>query len=191
MTKADGEPPRTHCKAIPAELSSSAPLEPQFMFTSYRVIELVRRKISTEHVTASDTQVARAIGISRAAVSAYKTGRDVMTHETLSRANNVLHLSDRELGELGWNLLLESAKTDNEKTVLTAMRTLGRLMLVSGVGSATKAEASEASPAGAGSPVIYIKSNRRRWRKRGISLFRAPWLRAALQVAAAAYHLPA
>lgn len=24
MTKADGEPPRTHCKAIPAELSSSA-----------------------------------------------------------------------------------------------------------------------------------------------------------------------
>lgn len=184
-------------------MASLAPLEPQFMFTSYRVIELVRRKISTEHVTASDTQVARAIGISRAAVSAYKTGRDVMTHETLSRANNVLHLSDRELGELGWNLLLESAKTDNEKTVLTAMRTLGRLvtknvarillvtMLVSGVGSATKAEASEASPAGAGSPVIYIKSNRRRWRKRGISLFRAPWLRAALQVAAAAYHLPA
>lgn len=67
-------------------------------------------------------------------------------------------------------------------------------MLVSGVGSAAKAEAAEPSPSGARAAhcmLCEIARRMRRWRDRGTSIFRAPGLRAALQVAAAAYHLPA
>lgn len=96
------------------------------MFTSYRVIDMVRKKISTEHLTASDTDVARAIGLSRAAVSAYKTGRDIMTHETLARANELLKLPDLDIANIGFDLLLERARTDNERAIYRSMRDIAR-----------------------------------------------------------------
>jgi predicted transcriptional regulator len=94
------------------------------MFTSYRVIELVRAKISTPHVTASDTQVARAIGISRAAVSAYKVGRDIMTHETLGRAQELLELPPVDVAAVACDLLLEKARTEQERAIYKSLLAL-------------------------------------------------------------------
>lgn len=67
--------------------------------TSYKIVEMVRQKISSPYVTASDTAVAKVLGVSRQAVSAYKAGRDVMSTSTLAQVNQVLQL---ELDQLGW-----------------------------------------------------------------------------------------
>lgn len=82
------------------------------MSTSYHVINLVREKISNEYVRASDTAVAKALGISRAAVSAYKSGRDNMSLETLQAANRILKLEVAELSELAISLIAEALPYD-------------------------------------------------------------------------------
>src|SRR5581483_98572 len=138
------------------------------MSTSYRVIELVRKAISTEYVTASDTQVARAMGISRASISAYKLGREVMSHEMLSRANVLMKLSNYQLGELGWQLLNERARSDQERSVYAAMRAAGRaiarsVLLAAAIGLGAGALPSQhvrSAELGGTSPAVHIMSNR-------------------------------
>jgi|SRR5581483_9070169 len=140
------------------------------MSTSYRVIELVRKAISTEYVTASDTQVARAMGISRASISAYKLGREVMSHEMLSRANVLMKLSNYQLGELGWQLLNERARSDQERSVYAAMRAAGRaiarsVLLAAAIGLGAGALPSQhvrSAELGGTSPAVYIMVNRKR-----------------------------
>lgn len=78
------------------------------MNASYHVVDLVRKKISNEYVTASDTEVANALGISRAVVSAYKRGV-VMSAETLEKAQEILKLPPGELWEISTCLTLESS----------------------------------------------------------------------------------
>lgn len=79
------------------------------MNTSYRIVELVKRKISTEFVTASYTDVAGALRVSRAAISSWKTGRDVMSQETLERAQELLKLPNDELLDYSLGLALDAA----------------------------------------------------------------------------------
>lgn len=149
--------------------------------TSYKIIERVRKAISTSYVTASDSQVSKAMGISRASVSAYKVGREVMTHDTLSRANELMKLSNYELGELGWQLLLDRARSDEERSVYAAMRSMGRAVVRSillaglvGVGlSALPAQRVSAAESGAApSNTYYGKSGRKlqRWLKTMVDL---------------------
>jgi transcriptional regulator with XRE-family HTH domain len=75
--------------------------------TSYRVVELVRSKISSAYVTASDTDVSRVLGVSRAIISAYKHGRNVMSGEMLTKAQDLLQLPDAELFDLMLSLQAE------------------------------------------------------------------------------------
>lgn len=70
------------------------------MNSSYRVVELVRAKISNEYVTASDTDIARVLSVSRAAVSSYKHEKNVMSVETLAKAQEVLELPQQDYFDL-------------------------------------------------------------------------------------------
>jgi transcriptional regulator with XRE-family HTH domain len=70
------------------------------MNTSYRVVELVRRKISNEHLTASDTDISRVLDVSRAAISAYKHERNTMSVDTLAKAQELLQLPEQQYYEL-------------------------------------------------------------------------------------------
>jgi len=151
------------------------------MFTSYRVIELVRAKISTPHVTASDTQVARAIGISRAAVSAYKVGRDIMTHDTLARAQTLLRLEPVDVGALACDLLLERSRTDEERAIFKSLLALVRragtkaasillvgLALLTVGGKASAADVCVGLVGNSQIPNLYIMRNWAR-RRRGLA----------------------
>jgi len=153
------------------------------MFSSYRVIELVRKAISTEYLKASDTDVAKAIGISRASVSAYKTGREVMSHETLGRANVLLKLPEAEIAGIGFDLLLESARTDNERAIYKSMRDMARhvrhwakthtasiLLVALGLFSAPRGASATVFEVGSAGivkpPVDTLCATRRRWARR-------------------------
>lgn len=105
---------------------------------SYNVVEMVREKISTQYVVASDTEVARAMGVSRAAVSAYKAGRNVMSIETLLRANKLLNLPDAWLVDFSLDLLAEDAKSDDARRLWKAVR---KLVIGLQRGAGTKAAA--------------------------------------------------
>ncbi len=87
---------------------------------SYMIVNLVRKRISTEYVTASDTEVADALDVSRQLVSGYKNGRDVMSVETLDRAQRILELPRDELADYAL-VLLEAAKPE-AKAVWAAHR---------------------------------------------------------------------
>lgn len=80
------------------------------MLTSYRIVELVRKHISNTYVRASDTEVAKALGVSRAAISAWKSGRDIMSHELLITAAGLAKLDQAQLWELFFALEIERAK---------------------------------------------------------------------------------
>lgn len=69
----------------------------------------MKRSIGTEYVTASDTDAARALRVSRAAISAYKAGRDVMSPDTLERAQEILKLPPAELFDYSLALLSEAS----------------------------------------------------------------------------------
>lgn len=88
---------------------------------SYRVIERVRQKISTQWVQASDTRISKLLGISRTSVSAYKHGRDVMSIDTLARAQEILELPGPELAALSIELSKEGTKNPGALKVLEAM----------------------------------------------------------------------
>lgn len=99
----------------PDELSPLKPL-------SYEIVNRVRDKISTEYVRASDTEVARALGVSRAAISAYKTGRDVMSSSTFAAAAGLLQLEMGELADLALRLRAEASLNASEKDVWLMIR---------------------------------------------------------------------
>jgi transcriptional regulator with XRE-family HTH domain len=101
---------------------------------SYRVVNMVREKISTPYVTASDTQVARALGVSRAAVSAYKAGRDVMSSSTLAAANQLLGLGRAELADLAMDLRIDTAINDCEREMWVRIK---QLLVMAGRSSAS------------------------------------------------------
>ncbi len=137
------------------------------MSTSYRIIERVKRAISNDFLTASDTDVARVLKISRAAVSAYKHGKDCMSLETLLRANAVLKLDRIELADVA--LELQCQLTPKARAIWEAQRWLIDqakkhvaviLIAVLGVSGAAIPEVSHA--AASDQSIHYAKSRRRR-----------------------------
>jgi transcriptional regulator with XRE-family HTH domain len=153
---------------------------------SWRAVELVRRKISNVVITASDSDVARAIGVSRGAIWGYKSGRDSMSHDTLLRVQNIAQLSEAEFTDLLFDLLLEGNPPDAnflrkaKKAMHRAMKKYGNpasvlfvLCLLIGLGSPTRSEAYTVAAEGAApSNTYYGKSRRklRRWLKYLIGL---------------------
>jgi len=87
------------------------------MFTSYRIAEMVRKHISNQYVTASDKDVASALGITRASVSAYKHGKAVMSSATAAKACQLIGIEGWEAGELLSRLMDEQSRTDAEHAV--------------------------------------------------------------------------
>ena len=94
---------------------------------SARAVELVRKKISNAFITASDSDVARALGLSRGAVWAYKNGRDCMSHQTLLKVQQVAELNEWELTELMFDILIEGDPPD-VNFLLKAKKRIGRVM---------------------------------------------------------------
>lgn len=90
--------------------------------TSYAIVERVRAAISNQFVRASDTEVSRALGITRAAVSAYKSGRSVMGIDTLGRAQELLNLPGLDLARLSIELSMDATKEPAARRVLDALR---------------------------------------------------------------------
>lgn len=139
---------------------------------------MVRKRISNLFVTASDSDVARALGVSRGAIWAYKTGRDSMGEQVMLRVQQVGQLSEVEFTDLMFDLLIESNPPD-VTFLRKAKKKIGRIlkrgggevasillaaMLVLGVGSPTPAEAFEAHGQGdVRCYVYYVASRRRRW----------------------------
>lgn len=80
------------------------------MTISYRIVELIRKTISNDFLTASDTDVARVLGLGRATVSAYKHDRAVMSPETLQLAQKVLQLPEKDFDELLLALTIEGTR---------------------------------------------------------------------------------
>lgn len=79
------------------------------MTLSYRIVGLVKARISNEFLKASDADAAKALGLSRAAIGDYKHARGVMSAETLGRAQAIIQLSDEEFVDLHLQLAQESA----------------------------------------------------------------------------------
>lgn len=77
------------------------------MKTSYRVIELVRKKISSDYISASDTDISRVLDVSRAVISAYKHEKTVMSLETLAKAQELLQMPQQEYFDLMLSLSAE------------------------------------------------------------------------------------
>lgn len=96
------------------------------MSTSYKIIELVKAHMSNEFLTASDTDAAKALGLSRTAVSSYKAGRDVMSTDTFARANELLKLPPAETIDITLTLQMEATKSDSTRAMLGSMRTLAK-----------------------------------------------------------------
>jgi transcriptional regulator with XRE-family HTH domain len=93
--------------------------------TTSRVIELVRAKIGTPYVTASDTDISRALGLSRTAVSSYKHGKHVMSLDTLAQAQEILQLPKQEYFDL---MLALSAEGTTNPTLQESWGQLHRLV---------------------------------------------------------------
>lgn len=160
-------------------------LEPAWknnQYASYRVVNVVRERISTEYVTASDTDVAKALKVSRATISAYKYGRDRMSAETLARAQKLAQLEDAELVDLLFDMVIEEAleakdvgffieaKQRVKKLMKGMSRTVASILLgaVAVLGLASlPAQRVAAAPSEGGTPGMYIKLTRgwmfRRW----------------------------
>jgi len=96
-------------------------MAPRSVPMSYQVIELVRAAIGSPYVRASDAGVARVLGITPGAVSAYKAGRDVMGLPTLVRANHFMQLSPQQLAEVQVRLSMEAARDPEAKRIWQAV----------------------------------------------------------------------
>lgn len=91
------------------------------MNASHHVIELVRQRLAGEHqIKVSDREIARVLNLSRAAISAYKAGKDVMSPVTLERAQDILKLHYSELAEL--SLMLSMQATPEQSAVFRAQQ---------------------------------------------------------------------
>ena len=136
---------------------------------SARAVELVRAKISNAVILASDSDVARALGVSRGAVWAYKTGRDSMGDRVLLRVQQAAGLTDLEFIELMFDSLIEGGPPDvmflqkAKKRVVRAMRRAARdatsilIPLFAGALLAQAGISRASAPAGqAADPPMYI-----------------------------------
>lgn len=85
---------------------------------SYRVCERVRDAIGTEYVTASDTDVADALEVSRAAISGYKNGHNIMGADVLARAAVLAKLDELEVYEISIILAAEASSKSPEARAL-------------------------------------------------------------------------
>lgn len=164
--------------------------------TSYRVVELIRAKISNKYLRASDTEISRVLAVSRAAISAYKGGRAVMGLSTLSRAQDVLDLPGRELAAIQADLAVEAATTPEARRILTAVRDAVRGVAASillalailagsafGLGNTARAAPSSADHSRDG---LYImRMLRRRRRRRGCRILARPQRRSPICARAA------
>lgn len=145
---------------------------------AYRVVELVRAHIGTAYVQATDTDVARALGLSRNAISEYKKGRSKMAPATVARAIELLAGSAHEATPLLQELMTEQAHSEPEGAVWrlfmqiaeSAKGKAAALALVAAVVTAGTLYAPESNQAVAASfdaPAIYII--RTQYLSRGLS----------------------
>jgi plasmid maintenance system antidote protein VapI len=142
---------------------------------------MVRRRISNVFMNASDSDVARALGVSRGAIWAYKTGRDCMSQDTLLRVQQVAQLTESEFVELMFDVLLEGNPPD-ANFLRKAKKRIGRVLkraqrgaasiLLVGLGLMTVPRESVASVFDvelvwkSQTNILYIMRNwRRRWIK--------------------------
>ena len=129
------------------------------MNTSYRVVELVRQRISNEYLTASDTDIAHVLGVSRAAISAYKHGKAVMSPQTLRTAQKFLQLPDEEFDALLLRLTIDGAR---EPELRRAWQRLARqlhaaaLAAIVAAGMLFAPTGNQSLAAGSASAEIYI-----------------------------------
>jgi hypothetical protein len=77
--------------------------------TSFRVVELVRQKIGSEYLTASDADVSRVLGVSRTTISSYRHGKSVMSLDTFALAQEVLQLPEQQAFEFMLQLSAEGS----------------------------------------------------------------------------------
>jgi len=87
------------------------------MNTSYRIIELVRARMSNEFLTATDTDISKTLGIGRATISSYKHGKSGMSPETLKQANKILQLSDAQMSEYLLAITLEGTSDPQTRSL--------------------------------------------------------------------------
>jgi hypothetical protein len=96
-------------------------MTPRKVPSSYQMIDLVREAIGTKFVRASDTDVANALGITRAAVYGYKSGKEYMSMETLGRAAEIAEIGGPRLAMIQVGIMTDKAKGPGERRVLDAV----------------------------------------------------------------------
>ena len=69
-------------------------------------------RIKAERQLTSDGQVAKALGVTRSAVSRWQKGQDAMSLELVGRVRELLPMSDMEWAEIGLRLTLERSQND-------------------------------------------------------------------------------
>jgi AcrR family transcriptional regulator len=84
---------------------------------SYRVVELVRAHIGTPYVRATDSDVSRALGVSRGAIYEYKADKARMSPVTAARALELLGGAAHEATPLLQELMREQARTESEGAI--------------------------------------------------------------------------
>jgi len=89
---------------------------------SWELVQRVRTAIGTPYVRASDTDVANALGISRAAVSTYKHGRAFMGVETFTKAIDLAKIEPEESVFLWLQLCSESAVNSQGQVLFSTLR---------------------------------------------------------------------
>lgn len=144
------------------------------MTASYDLVERVRGAIGTRYVTASDSEVARALGVSRATIWGYKAGKQVMSLENFAAACELAGLPEQDVMELFGRLILESAGTDRrrqfwQRTMMAIRSAASRgrkaaAAVVLAVGTAALSGAPAPSQAATGDgPVSVYYGKSRRW----------------------------
>jgi hypothetical protein len=89
---------------------------------SWELVQRVRTAIGTPYVKASDTDVANALAISRASVSAYKYGKTFMGIETFTKAIDLAKVDPEESVLLWLELCAESAVNPQQRAIMTTLR---------------------------------------------------------------------
>jgi transcriptional regulator with XRE-family HTH domain len=90
--------------------------------TSFRVVELVRQKIGSEYITASDADVSRVLGVSRTTISNYRHGKIVMSLDTFAEAQQLLQLPEQQALECMLALSAEGSASSQLQALWHAMQ---------------------------------------------------------------------
>jgi transcriptional regulator with XRE-family HTH domain len=141
--------------------------------TSFRVVELVRQKIGSEYLTASDADVSRVLDVSRTTISNYRHGKIVMSLDTFAKAQELLGLPEQQAFELMLALSAEGSTSSQLQGLWQSMQKAVKkgsraavwalaVMLSAGtiLAPTEKAEANEVSSHL--TDIHYAKSRRRR-----------------------------